>query len=329
MNKTWTYLAPLLMVGMTPGHEAAILRHDINPLAYETLAEAHPAVGRVWSGQPDTGHGENGSGTLVRPDWVLTAAHLVTGPATRFVLGPEVYDAKAVHVHPGWTGRVFKGHDLALVHLDRSVTGVAPARVDSTTNPIGAVATFVGHGQTGNGLTGGVGQGGARTAGQNTLDAWGRDFWFLLDESLIMADFDYDASLGAQRSVSTALGQTAIPTILAGETPINRMGNEDPLALEALPAPGDSGGGLFIDTDDGPALVGVVSMTLAWDGSNNSSYTDMAGFAALSSAETWLQSTLPSAAIANPAVPEPSAAFIGLIGGGAMLLPRRRRCQGH
>ena len=140
----------------------------------------------------------------------------------------------------------------------------------------------------------------------------GSDFWFLLDDSLLMADFDYEFPLAITQSANNAFGQTQIPTALGGSTYINRMGSADPLPLESLPGGGDSGGEVFIDIDGNPVLIGAISMTLPWDGSNNSGYTDMVGVVSLSSAHDWIQST----------VPEPST---GLVFGLAALIGLHRR----
>ena len=279
---------------ITASHiDASVIRHDISPQSYEALLDGHESVGSVWSGDIDSGVGESGSGTLIASDWVLTAAHVVEGATSRFVLNNQAYEATEVVIHPEWDGRVFNGHDMALIRLDRPVLETAPAAYSTQADPIGEVATFVGYGQSGDGLTGRVGETGTINAGQNTLDAVGSDFWFLLDDSLLMADFDYEFPLDITQSDNNALGQTQIPTALSGSTHINRMGSADPLPLEALPGGGDSGGGVFIDVDGEQVLIGTVSMTLSWDGSNNSGYTDMVGIVSLASAEDWIQSTVP------------------------------------
>lgn len=292
---------------------ASVIRHDMAPEAYEALLDGTTSVGSVWSGDEGSGEGESGSGTLIAPSWVLTAAHVVEGDSTRFVLNSEIYEADEVVIHPEWDGRVFNGYDIALIRLDRSAHGVTPAAYSTELDPIGQVSTFVGYGQSGDGLTGRVGDSGTLNAGQNTLDAVGSDFWFLLDDSLLMADFDYVYPLDITQSGNNALGQTQIPTALSGSTHINRMGDADPLPLEALPGGGDSGGGVFIEVDGQPVLVGTVSMTMSWDGSNNSGYTDMVGVVSLASADGWIQST----------VPEPSSGL--LFGLAAWFATRRRR----
>ena len=303
----------LALAGTAHTIDASVIRHDVSAEQYAQLANQYSSVGTVWSGNLESGVGEFGSGTLIAPNWVLTAAHVVEGDTTRFVLRNQTYDANEVVLHPEWDGRVFNGNDMALVRLNRPVSGIKPADYSTQLEPIGQVATFAGYGQSGDGLSGRVGETGNLNAGQNTLDAVGSDFWLLLDESLMMADFDYAYPLDITQSGNNALGQTQIPTALSGSTHINRMGSPDPLPLEALPGGGDSGGGVFVEQDGKQVLIGTVSMTLSWDGSNNSGYTDMVGVVSLAAGDGWIQST----------VPEPSSAF--LFGVAALLGVRRRR----
>ncbi len=303
-----------LSAAMMVGHAgAAVIRHDVSPQAYSQLADPYHQVGTVWSGNTATGLGETGSGTLIAPHWVITAAHIIEGETSRFMLGDQAYAASEVFIHPRWDGRLFNGYDLALLRLDRPVRGVEPASYTTHHDAIGEVATFVGYGQGGNGLTGR--SGGMRTisAGQNMLDSTGADFWMLLDESLLLADFDYVFPLDHQTFGSNVFDQTNIPIALSGNRHINRMGDKTPLPLEALPGIGDSGGGVFVEIDGKPVLIGTTSMTLSWDGSNNSSYTDMVGVVSLSSCAPWIEFT----------IPEPSTA--ALIGVASCLLAGRRR----
>ena len=313
MKRLFTALISAAALVATSQAGASVIRHDVAPEAYQTLPNGYPNVGSVWSGDAGTGVGESGSGTLIAPDWVLTAAHVVEGQTNRFTLDNQSYLASEIVIHPEWDGLVFNGHDLALVRLDRAVQGITPAAYSTAHDVVGQVATFVGYGQRGDGLTGRQGDTGTLNAGQNTLDAVGSDFWFLLDDSLLMADFDYVFPLDITQSGNNAFGQTQIPTALGGSTHINRMGSADPLALESLPGGGDSGGGVFIDVEGSPVLIGAVSMTLSWDGSNNSGYTDMVGVVSLASVDEWIQST----------VPEPSSALV--LGTLALLSIRRRR----
>ncbi len=66
------------------------------------------------------------------------------------------------------------------------------------------------------------------------------------------------------------------------------------LPLEYLPAPGDSGGGLFATFGEQTKLVGVTSFLVGiTDGTANASYTDVAAWTRVSSYYDWIYSIVP------------------------------------
>ncbi len=81
--------------------------------------------------------GANGlcTGTLVRPDRVLTAAHCAVGagPDDLFMIGHDVWNEWAgnewhtvasAHVHPDYTGDSYNFHDIAVLQLDEPIEDV-------------------------------------------------------------------------------------------------------------------------------------------------------------------------------------------------------------
>jgi hypothetical protein len=125
------------------------------------------------------------------------------------------------------------------------------------------VATIVGYGNTGTGLTGQqAGTGGTKRAGNNVFDALGPSAG--VHDHYLIADFDN-------------------PTSAA----------DNSLALEYSAAPGDSGGGVFINDGGLQRLAGIVSFgedgpATSPDGVPNSDYGDLMGFTRVSIFNDWI-----------------------------------------
>ena len=210
--------------------------------------------------------GFTGSGTLIAPDWVLTGAHnLVAASSGTFTINGMAYTSTELIRNPGWNGSALNGYDFGLVHLSTLVTGVAPATLYNGSSEFGQLATFVGFGLTGTGLT-----------GYRTLDNQKRAFQNVIDGDfgnpsiLLGADFDNPNS-----------------------TADNAFGDATPLGLEGSVAPGDSGGGVFLTIESQTYLAGVISFVAATDGSANSDYGDVNGFGRVSAFTPWIFSTIP------------------------------------
>lgn len=233
--------------------------------------------------------GYNGSGVLISPDWVLTAAHnLIAASSATFTINGTSYTSTQVVRHPSWqNGNPMAGYDFGLVHLSSSVAPVPPAALYQGLSEFGLTATFAGFGMTGTGLT-----------GYQTLDNQKRAFQNLIDGDfgnpslLLGSDFDHPRNPGD-----------------------NDFGDPTPLALEGAVAPGDSGGGVFITIGSQTYLAGVISFIAGRDGNANSDYGDVSGFGRISAALPWINST----------IPEPSTSLLLAVGGSALLWGRRSR----
>jgi S1-C subfamily serine protease len=83
----------------------------------------------------------HGSGVLISPDRVLTAAHVVRGDVGLFI---TLHNGKTAHATVIWKHEAL---DLAVIKLSAPATGVEPAKLACTANSAGDKLTAVGHPQ--------------------------------------------------------------------------------------------------------------------------------------------------------------------------------------
>ena len=297
---------------LTAGHASAGTIVDGGNLTeYESLAHQseYDSVGLMSWG------GGLASGVYLGDGWVLTAAHVAeSSPDLNFELGGNSYQSEEIYLHDGWSGDAATGNDIALVKLTQDVVGVEAARLydgpvteDLSDTLIGAEATFVGYGRTGDGVNGAYINAGNKHAGQNVIDAFGGDHPLLRDFSdhIFFADFDDPNAVSDGYSWSDDLT----------------------LALEYMIAPGDSGGGVFIEEDGETFLVGVNSFLLAHDSVTDSDYGDVAGLTHVPAFTDWISAITGlglSTDSLNPIVPEPGTLVL-LAGLGWLPFRRPRR----
>jgi hypothetical protein len=296
--------------------QAGTIRHDRDDSLYLSLAAepAYSSVGR-FTGTTST-YSYSASGTLITPSWILTAGHVVDqATSLSFNLGGTAYTASKWVAHPNWNGDLAAGYDIALVQLSSSITNVTPAARYTGTSELGALGTAVGFGKTGTGLTGATTFDGKKRAGQNVIDR----FYSSTNNRVLLSDFDNPTN-----SADSAFGSST------------------PTSLEYLIAPGDSGGGLFVDFGQGALLAGVHSYGSAIDGLVDSDYGDRSGHIRVSAFNSWIDSIIGGGTstsgstkpgrgnkkkfAAGGVVPEPSSwalAVIGLVA--ARCASRRRR----
>jgi hypothetical protein len=307
MRQLGLLLGALACLSLPAAALAGTIRDDRSDAQYLALGAANDylSVGRF---QGSTGvSGFSASGTLIAPDWVLTAGHVVdSAKSLTFTIAGSQYSAASWVANPRWNGDLMAGYDIALVHLSKPVVNVAPAVRYTGTAELGRVGTAVGYGMTGTGKTGTTTFDGQKRGEQNMIDK-------LQNSRLFLSDFDSPRNRNE-----------------------SKMGSNKPLDLEGMIGPGDSGGGVFIDVQGRSYLAGVNSFAGAYDGKVDSDYGDISGHTRVSAFNSWIDGVLgvgsrPATVIslrqsaAAAPVPEPGALVLLLAGGLGLLLVRLRR----
>lgn len=146
------------------------------------------------------------TGTLIAPNWVLTAGHCVEGirPSQlkrfSFEVGGKSYAWAATYLHPTFN---FPDGDVALIKLKKSVTGITPAVLRTTAPQVGEIMTIVGFGLTGTGALGTTGGAGIKRFGTVALDG--------VDPFFVTWNFD------APELHNTAPGDSGGPGFIGGQ----------------------------------------------------------------------------------------------------------------
>ena len=177
-----------VLLGYLAAGRAGVIRGDVSDSFYTGLAaqSVYDSVGFLTWNEGTSGY--IASGTLISPEWVLTAGHVVGGTddygagvsGMFFGLG-SAYSGTGIAAtewipYAGWSssnGDVWAGVDLGLVRLSQPVTNVTPALLDFRTPLLGLLGTNVGYGRSGIGSGGMSTPAGTKRAGQNMIDARG------------------------------------------------------------------------------------------------------------------------------------------------------------
>lgn len=156
------------------------MRHDVDDARYLELGREYGATVGTFSG---------GCGTLIRPTWVVTAAHVAGASwfGDYMDIGGQRYTVKRTIVHPDFSMSAGVRHDIALVELTEPVTGIEPARLYTDTDEVGKDIVFAGTGWSGTGdvgmLEGHIGKDRLMRGAQNRIEGiTGNYLRFTFDE---------------------------------------------------------------------------------------------------------------------------------------------------
>jgi secreted trypsin-like serine protease len=194
--------------------EGIVIRHDVDDVKYLANQQDFPPLATFYV---DGAHG-----TLIKPNWIITAAHATfCVKAGSFVsLAGKTRKVTNVYVNPDYTPG--KSHDIALIELQEAVTDVAPASIYLKSDEQGKNIWFIGIGGTGNGLTG------------QTVD----------------------------NAANKGILRKAQNTIIEAKGPLIKFKfdkGDNALPLEGVSGGGDSGGPAYIKNGSGFKVLGISS----------------------------------------------------------------------
>lgn len=261
MKKTILLLS--LLTTISSSLFGGIYRHDVLVSKYKNLAaeKQFDCVGQVFKGFDGEGRG---SCVLIEDRYVLSAAHVFMESDnvvdTQYVANGDTitlfkqvnervgdakgytfrfnrrrYQSKRIIMFPAYKDSMGKRlGDLVVIELEEPVTDVKPAVMYNEYNELKALVTGVGYGVSGRAdKPEEVDIYMEKIAGQNIIDSIG-GYHVSGKPSVLMADFDAPSN-----------------------STWNKMGSAEPVELEYGVGAGDSGGPLFMKTENGWRLIGI------------------------------------------------------------------------
>lgn len=243
-----------LLIGAVGGSESIIItRHDTPDDAYVAFAEKLPVTSAIIRY-----NSTDVAGTLIAPQWILSAAHVAETIEPGQMLLASSGDSVGVEeiiLHPGWIedGRP---EDIALIRLAQPVPGIRPVGLYTGRDEEGEEVIIAGNGDFGTGLTGPEGNDGKMRAATNRVDE--------ATENYLTWRFD-DPREHPERAT----------------------------ALEGISGPGDSSGPAFIQVEDQYLIAGISSgqSTQATDGQEGL-YGVVEYYTRVSTYEQWIREAM-------------------------------------
>ncbi|MEQ9403349.1 MAG: trypsin-like serine protease [Cyclobacteriaceae bacterium] len=227
-SKRWIAVLAILMISSAFSPDI-VRRHDVKDQEYLLLGAKYDAVCKVGL--------KGGDGTLVKKNWVVTAAHVARGMSERTNGNVEIffanrkmpYKAEAIFIHPDYN---MVEHDIALIRLSEVVNDVDPIGFYRKSDEQDKEIIIAGHGYSKSGDETVWEKDGQKRAATNRIDEAG--------QMHIMFDFDRPGEPGVTRMEGTAgSGDSGGPALIEVD------GKSFIAGISSAGEPGDKGPGTY------------------------------------------------------------------------------------
>jgi len=160
------YLFSVTIVFFAINTSPIITRHDVDDSAYLNFAQQLPVTANVVKY-----NSTDVAGTLISPQWVLSAAHVgeTIKKNQKLILGKDSIEIEKIIIHPGWLEHE-RPEDIALIKLKKPVANAAVIELYKGRDEKDKEVIVVGNGDFGTGLTGPRGNDGKFRAATNLVD---------------------------------------------------------------------------------------------------------------------------------------------------------------
>lgn len=183
------------------------------------------------------------SGVIIHPNWIITSAHTLDNKEQFYFIAIDQEHIPIVeyYVHPKFNKNTFGSTDIGLCYVKNPIKISFIPELYTDNDEINKICCIVGYGMTGTGTTGAITWDGQKRAGSNLINR--------IENKLLICNMSRPQEKNTE--------------------------------LEICIAPGDSGGGLFIDKK----LAGINSCVIHKNKNYKSKYGDETGHVRISDTE--------------------------------------------